>query len=48
MKMIRFILLYLVLFFVSFFLLVIFIEDNYEEILRVYFNNLLGSKFFLF
>ncbi|NRB48134.1 MAG: hypothetical protein HRU41_10715 [Saprospiraceae bacterium] len=48
MKTIRPILLNLALYFVSVTLLATPVEDNYEEILRVHLNNLLGSKSFSF
>lgn len=48
MKTIRPILLNLALCFVSFSLLASPVEDNYEEILRVHLNQLLGSKSFSF
>ena len=48
MKTIRPILLNLALCFVSFSLLATPVEDNYEEILRVHLNSLLGSKSFSF
>lgn len=48
MKTIRPILLHLALSFVSFSLLATPVEDNYEEILKVHLNNLLGSKSFSF